>query len=78
VNVNVTDGIVELRGELDRVEDCEALAAAAAGVDGVHEVRNLLHTPGSPPEHSPPSDPDEVRERTRFARERAEAGTDTR
>jgi osmotically-inducible protein OsmY len=63
VNVNVHDGIVELRGEVERSEDLEALAKAAARVDGVRDVHNLLHTPGSPPLHSPPSDPDEVRAR---------------
>jgi len=63
VSVNVQHGIVELRGEIARTEDVEWLGAAAQRVKGVKEVHNLLHTPGSPPEHSPPSDPAEVRER---------------
>jgi hypothetical protein len=29
----------------------------------VRSVHNLLHTPDTPPGHSPPSSPDEVRER---------------
>ena len=61
VSVNVQHGVVELRGEVQRPEDGEQLAAAAERVDGVKEVRNLLHLPGSPPKHSPPSEADEVR-----------------
>ena len=63
VSVNVQRGVVELRGEVQRSEDGEQLAAAAERVGGVKEVRNLLHTPGTPPQHSPPSEPDEVRAR---------------
>jgi osmotically-inducible protein OsmY len=63
VSVNVQHGIVELRGEVAGAEDVESLGAAAQRVEGVKEVHNLLHTPGSPPKHSPPSDPAEVRER---------------
>ena len=68
VNVNVQHGIVELRGEVKRPEDIEELGDAAAQVEGVKEVRNLLHTAGSPPKHSPPSEPDEVRERAATAK----------
>ncbi len=63
VSVNVQHGVVELRGEVKRPEQVNALGEAAARVAGVKDVHNLLHTPGSPPKHSPPSDPDEVRER---------------
>ena len=63
VVVNARDGVVELRGEVERPEDVEALGAAAEKVAGVRDVNNLLHTPGSEPETSPVSDPDEVRER---------------
>ena len=63
VDVNVQDGIVELRGQLDGTEEIEALAEAAARVDGVRDVHNLLHTPGTPPKHSPVSDPAAVRAR---------------
>lgn len=75
VSVNAQDGIVELRGEVKRPEQVRELAAAAGRVDGVRDVHNLLHTPGSPPKHSPPSDPEDVRRRaeeptppSRFAR----------
>jgi osmotically-inducible protein OsmY len=63
VVVNARDGVVELRGEVESPEDVKALGAAAEKVAGVNGVNNLLHTPGSEPETSPISDPDEVRER---------------
>jgi osmotically-inducible protein OsmY len=46
VSVNVEDGIVYLRGQLDDREAIERLARAAREVDGVRGVENLLHTPG--------------------------------
>lgn len=63
VSVNVQHGVVELRGEVKQPEQVKALGEAAGRVAGVKDVHNLLHTPGSPPKHSPPSDPEEVRER---------------
>lgn len=53
VSINVHNGIVELRGEVKRPEDLKELEAQAAKVEGVKDVHNLLHTPGSPPKHSP-------------------------
>ena len=63
ISVNAQHGMVELRGEVERPEQIEQLGAVARRVDGVRELHNLLHTPGSPPKHSPPSDPAEVRAR---------------
>jgi hypothetical protein len=63
ISVNVNDGVVELRGQLSRPEQIDQLGLAAARVEGVKRVENLLHTPGTPPKHSPPSDPEEVRRR---------------
>jgi osmotically-inducible protein OsmY len=71
VNVNVADDVVELRGQVERREQLEALGAAAEAVTGVRGLHNLLHTPDAPPGHSPPSSPDEVRERA--DREQGEA-----
>jgi osmotically-inducible protein OsmY len=48
VNVNVEEGVVYLRGELERPDQIEELVASARKVDGVREVENLLHTPGTP------------------------------
>jgi osmotically-inducible protein OsmY len=44
VSVSVADGVVELRGELDDPEQVEQLGKTAKGVEGVKDVRNLLHT----------------------------------
>jgi osmotically-inducible protein OsmY len=48
VSVNAENGIVYLRGEVERPEVVTQLGEAAANVDGVRGVENLLHTPGSP------------------------------
>ena len=48
VNVNVQDGIVQLRGQLDRPELIDDLVEKARKVQGVREVENLMHTPGTP------------------------------
>jgi hypothetical protein len=50
VNINVEDGIVYLRGELDG-ERSKALVDAARSVEGVRGVEDLLHRPGEPPAH---------------------------
>jgi len=48
VSVNTANGIVYLRGQLERQEEIESLVAAARRVEGVQDVRNLLHQPGAP------------------------------
>jgi osmotically-inducible protein OsmY len=45
VSVSVVDGVVELRGQLDDAEQIQALAEQAKRVEGVKDVRNLLHKP---------------------------------
>ena len=42
VSVNVENGVVYLRGELDDAEKVRTLAEDAAKVDGVRGVENLL------------------------------------
>jgi hypothetical protein len=74
ISVNAQFGVVELRGQVETADEIEALGKAAAKVAGVKDVHNLLHTPGTPAGHSPPSDPAEVRaraeeEHARFERE---------
>lgn len=49
INVDVSDGIVALRGEVEDREVMQALDAKARQVAGVREVQNLLHLPGEPP-----------------------------
>jgi hypothetical protein len=47
VNVNVQDGVVQLRGELEQPELIEDLVERTRKVVGVRDVENLLHTPGT-------------------------------
>ena len=48
VDVNVQDGVVQLRGEVERPELIDELVEKARQVGGVRGVENLLHTPGTP------------------------------
>ena len=48
VDVNVENGIVFLRGEVERPEIIKDLEGRARKVQGVREVENLLHLLGSP------------------------------
>jgi osmotically-inducible protein OsmY len=48
VVISVEKGVVQLRGQVEDPDQKEALAKAAAGIDGVAGVENLLHMPGEP------------------------------
>jgi osmotically-inducible protein OsmY len=48
VSVNVEDGVAYLRGEVEDPSTIDRLREATAKVEGVREVRSLLHTPGQP------------------------------
>jgi hypothetical protein len=48
VVVNVEEGIVYLRGEVDSPGQASALAQAARRVEGVENVQSLLHLPSEP------------------------------
>jgi hypothetical protein len=48
LNVNVEKGVVIIRGEVERSDQIQKIERAIHRIDGVGEVRNLLHTPGSP------------------------------
>ena len=48
INVNAEDGIVVLRGEVERPELMDELVERTRNVQGVREVQNLLHLPGTP------------------------------
>jgi osmotically-inducible protein OsmY len=52
INVNAENGVVFLRGEVDRPELVEALESRVRKVRGVRGVENLLHTPSGPPAQS--------------------------
>ncbi len=48
INVNAEYGVVYLRGEVESPDMIRDLEEQARKVQGVSEVRNLLHTPGAP------------------------------
>lgn len=48
VKVDVVEGVAALRGQVSTAEDCDRVAQAASGVNGVTEVRSFLHVPGTP------------------------------
>ena len=54
ISVNAEEGVVFLRGTLDREKDIERAAMAARAIDGVRDVENLMHTPGTPAPASRP------------------------
>jgi osmotically-inducible protein OsmY len=50
INVNAEDGVVYLRGQVERPELIGDLEQAARNVQGVREVENYLHVPGAQPQ----------------------------
>jgi osmotically-inducible protein OsmY len=48
INVNAEDGVIVLRGEVERPELIEDLVEKTRSVQGVKDVQNLLHLPGTP------------------------------
>ena len=48
VSVNAEEGVVFLRGAMDRQEDIDRLGEEARRIAGVRAVENLLHTAGTP------------------------------
>ena len=48
VKINAENGVVVLRGEVDRPEQIRELERAAAKIPGVMGVRTLLHLPNTP------------------------------
>jgi osmotically-inducible protein OsmY len=48
VSLNAEEGVVFLRGEVETQEQIDMLVSGAQRVDGVREVRNLMHLPGTP------------------------------
>ena len=49
INIDVADGIVTLRGEVEPPEQVRELEAKARSIAGTRDVKNLLHTPGTTP-----------------------------
>jgi len=50
VDVNVANGIVQLRGEVERPELIDDLVQKVRAIQGVHEVESFLHLPPAPAE----------------------------
>jgi osmotically-inducible protein OsmY len=48
INVNVENGVVVLRGEVDSWDMLDELVEKARKTQGVRDVENLLHLPGQP------------------------------
>ena len=48
VSVNAEEGVVFLRGVMERREDIERMGEEARRIAGVRAVENLVHTPGTP------------------------------
>ena len=61
VSVNAEEGVVFLRGVMERPEDIERMGEEARRIEGVRAVENLVHPPGTP---TPPS-------RSKLERQRA-------
>ena len=47
ININAEDGVVILRGEVERPELIKDLEEKTRSVQGVKGVENLLHAPGT-------------------------------
>jgi osmotically-inducible protein OsmY len=71
VSVNVENGVVYLRGELDSKKEIEELVEATSEVEGIRGVENLLHLPGE----EAPSKANGRGKRRRFARRATGART---
>ena len=54
ISVNAEDGLVFLRGVMDRQQDIERIEVATRQIEGVREVENLIHLPGTPAPASQP------------------------
>jgi len=48
INVNAENGVVYLRGQVADEGLAETLGKSARKIQGVRDVENLLHTPGTP------------------------------
>jgi osmotically-inducible protein OsmY len=47
ININVQEGVVQLRGEVPQPELIDELVEQTRKVQGVRDVENLLHLPGT-------------------------------
>jgi osmotically-inducible protein OsmY len=61
ISINAEEGLVFLRGVMDRQEDIARIELATRQIEGVRDVENLIHLPGTP---APPSHPKSERLRS--------------
>ena len=54
ININVEEGVVVLRGEVDHPGQADKLIKKAESIPGVIRVDSLLHLPGEPAPPEPP------------------------
>jgi osmotically-inducible protein OsmY len=54
ISINAEDGVVFLRGIMDRAEDIERIGSVTRQIADVREVENLIHLPGTPAPASRP------------------------
>jgi hypothetical protein len=52
VSVNAEEGVVFLRGVMERQADIDRMGEEARRIEGVRAVENLIHPPGTPAPHS--------------------------
>ena len=48
ININVEEGVVVLRGQVEQSGQIQELEKRVRAIDGVRDVRSLLHLPGTP------------------------------
>jgi osmotically-inducible protein OsmY len=48
ININAENGVVVIRGQLDSPDLIARIEAEARTIQGVRDVENLLHLPGTP------------------------------
>ncbi|HEV8230422.1 MAG TPA: BON domain-containing protein [Candidatus Limnocylindria bacterium] len=48
INIDAVDGVVHLRGQVDRPDQINDIEERVRRINGVREVENLLHQPGTP------------------------------
>jgi hypothetical protein len=48
ININAEDGVVVLRGQVETPDLIKRIEGKVRGIQGVREVENLLHLPGTP------------------------------
>jgi hypothetical protein len=48
ISIDASDGVVYLRGQADHPDEINDIGERVSRIDGVREVKNLLHLPGTP------------------------------